>query len=175
MGVNPACLKRVFSAYLADRTAGVGKQTVMRAITRSHEPGGPSKHGGKAQFLDVLRRIKALQQFSRSGPQFIRFEFRQCGETFRTRQLRKTDIHHHHAGEKPHGHEQAHGDTQPAVAEIEPAAEVYSAPHQFFTLQTVTPPCASSAARAPPSGRQYTSETTSARYPLPMERPSPSC
>ena len=61
MGVNPACENGVFSVYLADYAAGVGKQTMVRAIFRSQEPGGPSKHGGKAQFLDDLRRIKALQ------------------------------------------------------------------------------------------------------------------
>ena len=170
VGVNPACLNGVFSAYLADRTAGVGKLTMVGAIAGPQEPGGAAKHGGKPQFLDGLHRVETLQQFRRSEPYAVFYKSRQRGETFRPRQLRKTDIHHHHTGEKPHGHEQAHEDPQPAVAEIEPAF----ATHQFLTRHTVTPPCASSAARAPPSGRQYNPATTSATSPDPIRSPSPS-
>ena len=83
VGKNPARVHGVFRVDFADHGAGVGKQAVARAVAGTQQPGGPSKHGGKPQFLDDLRRIEALQQVGRAEPQFILFEFRQRGESFR--------------------------------------------------------------------------------------------
>ena len=83
VGINPARVKGAFRVNFADHTAGVGKQAMARAVAGKHEPGGPSKHGGKPQFLYGLRRIKVLQQFSRSDPKFVLFKSRQRGEAFR--------------------------------------------------------------------------------------------
>ena len=46
--------------------------------------------------------------------------------------------------------------------------------HLLLTRQTVTPPCASSAASARPSGRQYNPATVPATTAAPIESPSPS-
>ena len=76
-----------------------------------------------------------------------------------------TDREHHHHSDLVGGEQEREGSAIHAVAVVL---------HLLLTRQTVTPPRASSAASARPSGRQYNSATAPATTAAPIGQPSPS-
>ncbi|CAB3717609.1 hypothetical protein LMG1231_03573 [Achromobacter denitrificans] len=110
------------------RGIGGGQEGAARGV---HHPGRPPRLAGhqidrraaaggdQAQSGGVFRarRGQRLRRRHRDGR---RVQRRQVRQPFLGRELGIAHVHHHHAGDEPHGEEQAQHDARPAVDQVQP-------------------------------------------------------
>ena len=88
-------------------------------------PGGYPIHRlvgqhGKPEIARIARGACRLHRVVRRQRDLLPLDVGQRCQPFPVRKAGKSDIHHHHAGNEPHGEKQAGDDADPAVADIQP-------------------------------------------------------
>ncbi|CAB5517250.1 hypothetical protein LMG26857_06337 [Achromobacter anxifer] len=84
-------------------------------IHRRAAAGGGQRHAGGVRGAGRGQRLRRRHGDGRG------IQRRQMRQPFLRRELGIAHVHHHHAGNEPHGEEQAQHDARPAVDQIQPA------------------------------------------------------